>query len=212
MKFSQIVNYFISLLMICSPLSALPALLGLTHGKTEEEKRRTVLIAGIAVGVILVVATWFGSIVLDFLGISIEAFQLAGGFVVFMLALAMLNAEQSKIKQTSEDQKEAKSKESVAIVPLAIPIMAGPGAISTAIVATHDYPGMLNTLYLSGCGILVAFVLGCTLYMSTTIEKLIGHNGINVVNRIGGLILAAMAVESMARGALGLFPGWGHPI
>lgn len=206
MDFPQLVNYFISLLVICSPLSALPALLGLARGRTLEEKRRTGIVAGFAVGIILVFVTWIGGPFLDFLGIRVPAFQMAGGTVVFLLALAMLNAEQSRMKQAQEDEGESIHKESIAVVPLAIPIMAGPGAISTVIVAVKDYPGFLNHFYMSISAICAAAVLGVVLYFAGSIEKMLGHTGINIINRLGGLILAAMAVESLARGAVGLFP------
>jgi multiple antibiotic resistance protein len=206
MNISENINYFISLLVICSPLSALPALLGLAYGRTLEEKKRTGVLAGIAVGVILLFVTWVGGPFLDALGIKVPAFQVAGGFVVFLLSLSMLNAEQSRIKQASEDQPEARRKESIAVVPLAIPIMAGPGAISTVIVMVKDYPGMLNQFYMSLSAIAVATVLGIVLYFAASLEKVLGHTGINIINRLGGLILAAMAVQSMAKGAIGLFP------
>lgn len=206
MKFTELVNYFISLLVICSPFSALPALIGLTQGMSDDEKRKTGVIAGVAVGVILVVMTWIGGPLLDFLGISVPAFQVAGGFVIFMLAMAMLNAETSRIKQTTEDQKEARYKHSIAIVPLAIPIMAGPGAISTVIVAVNSHPGILNQVYFTFGAIIVAFVLGVTLYFSTHFERMLGQTGINIVNRIAGLILAAMAVQILSNGIIGLFP------
>ena len=206
MQFNEIVDYFTSLLVICSPFSALPALIRLTQGMSDHEKRRTGVTAGIAVGVILVVMTWVGAPLLDFLGISVSAFQVAGGFVVFMLAMAMLNAETSRIKQTTEDQKEARHKHSIAIVPLAIPIMAGPGAISTVIVAVNNHPGILNQVYYSCGAVLVALVLGITLYFSAHFEKMLGQTGINIVNRLAGLILAAMAVQTLSRGIIGLFP------
>jgi multiple antibiotic resistance protein len=212
MKFTDFVYYFISMLVICSPFSALPALLTLTHGLSDEEKRRTGMIAGMGVGIILIAMTWIGGPVLDFLGITVPAFQVAGGFVVFMLALSMLNAETSRMKQTTEDQKESKQKHSIAIVPLAIPIMAGPGAISTVIVAVNDNPGILNQFLLSLCAILVALVLGVTLYFSTHFEKLLGQRGINIVNRLAGLILAGMAVQTLAKGIIGLFPVLGQQL
>ncbi len=211
MNFTDFVYYFISLLVICSPFSALPALLTLTQGLSDEEKRQTGIIAGMGVGIILIAMTWIGGPLLDFLGISVSAFQVAGGFVVFMLALSMLNAETSRMKQTTEDQKETKQRHSIAIVPLAIPIMAGPGAISTMIVAVNDNPGFLNQLLLSLCAIFVAFVLGVTLYFSTHFEKMLGQRGINIVNRLAGLILAGMAVQTLAKGIIGLFPFMGQP-
>jgi multiple antibiotic resistance protein len=209
-KMSELINYFISLLVICSPFSALPALISLTQGMSDSEKKSTGLVAGVSVGIILVAMTWVGGPVLDFLGISVPAFQVAGGFVIFMLAMAMLNAETSRIKQTSEDQKEAKHKSSVAIVPLAIPIMAGPGAISTVIVAVKSHPGIQNQIYYSCGAMIVALVLGVTLYFSTRFEKMLGQTGINIVNRLAGLILSAMAVQTLSKGLVGLFPFLGN--
>ena len=211
MELKSILHYFVYLLVICSPFSALPALIALTQELSLKEKKRTGLIAGIAVGVILLAVTWMGGRFLFFLGVSVAAFQVAGGFVIFMLALSMLNAETSRIKQTAEDQKEAqkevKHKHSIAIVPLAVPIMAGPGAISTVIVAVNSYPGPLNKMYFSACAIGVSLVLGITLYFATYFEKMLGQTGIHIVNRLAGLLLAAMAVETLAKGIIGLFPG-----
>lgn len=207
MAFNELVHYFISLLFICSPFSGLSAYLGLTQGLTLEEKRRTGIVAGMTVGVILVSMTWMGSAMLDALGISLPSFQLAGGCVVFLLALSMLNAQTSRIKQTEEDEKAAMHKQSIAIVPLGIPIMAGPGAISAVIFTAGGAKTPIDLIYLSICALFVAFVSGLTLYSANHIERVIGQNGVNIVNRIGGLILAAIAVETLAKGALGLFPG-----
>lgn len=206
MERAEFTNYFISLLMICSPFAALPALIGLTDGLSLEEKKRTGLIAGVTVGIILLSMTWIGGPLLELIGITVPAFQVAGGFVIFLLALSMLNAETSRIKQTTEDQKVAKKKPSIAIVPLAIPIMAGPGSISSVIVAASNFPGITNHVYLSCAAILVALILGITLYFSTQFEKLLGQNGINILNRVAGLILSAMAIQTIANGLAGLFP------
>ena len=210
MEYNTFIYYFVSLLVICSPFSALPALINLTQGLSEKEKKRTGIVAGIGVGVILITMTWVGGPLLDFLGISLPAFQVAGGIVVFSLALSMLKAETSLIKQNSEDQKEAKHSHSIAIVPLAIPIMAGPGAISTMIVAVNNHPGAINQFYLSVCVICVAFALGVTLYFSTKFEKMLGQKGINIVNRLAGLVLAGIAVQTLANGVIGLFPILGN--
>ncbi len=206
MEFTQLLSYFVSLLVICNPLSALPALLALTHGRTLEEKKRTGVLAGFAVAVILVLCTWVGGPLLQFLGISVGAFQVAGGIVVFMIALSCLNAEVSRIKQNSEDQKEAQRKDSIAVVPLAIPIMAGPGAISTVIVQVYSFPDFLSQLYMSICALLVATTLAIALYFAGNVEKVLGQSGINIVSRVSGLILAAIAIETISKGVLGLFP------
>lgn len=204
MNFTQVVNYFISLLIVCSPFTALPALLNLTQGMTLKEKKNTGLLAAVAVGTILTSMTWIGSFFLSFLGITIPAFQITGGIVVFLLAFSMLNAQVSRMKQTIEDQKEAQKKDSVAIVPLAIPIIAGPGAISTVIIANATHPGLTNQIYMTICATLVALVTAIVLYFAGNIEKFLGQTGINIFNRIAGLILAAMAIQMLAQGAIGL--------
>ncbi|MBI2812049.1 MAG: NAAT family transporter [Candidatus Melainabacteria bacterium] len=206
MEYHEYIKYFISLLVICSPFSALPALLSLSQGHTTAEKKRTGTVAAVAVGIILIGVTWIGGPILHFLGITVPAFQVAGGFVIFLLALSMLNAETSRMKQTTEDQKEVKHKHSVAIVPLAIPLMAGPGAISTVIVAVNAHGGLVHMVFFSFCAIAVAIVLGITLYFAAHFEKMLGQTGINIVNRLAGLILAAMAIETLSKGLIGLFP------
>jgi multiple antibiotic resistance protein len=212
MELSQLLTYFVTLLVICNPFSAMPAFLSLTQGRNFKERRRTGIVASFAVAVILLVAAWIGGSLLHFLGISVASFQCAGGIVLFMLALSLLNAEVSRMKQTSEDQKDAKRKDSIAVVPLAIPLMAGPGAISMVIVSVYSHPGVLGQFYMSICAIVVAAVLGAILYFASNLEKLLGHSGINIVNRLGGLILAATAVETIAKGVVGLFPQLGPAV
>lgn len=205
MEFSQIVNYFINLFVVCSPLSALPALINLSQGRSELEKKKIARKASVAVAIILVVVTWIGGPFLLFFGIKVPAFQLAGGFVLLLVAFSMLNAQPSRIQQTREDQQEAAHKESIAIVPLAMPIMAGPGAITTVIVNVSTHTDFLSQLYMTLCAILVAMVTGSVLYFAHQIEQVLGHTGINIVTRIGGLILASLAVQSIANGIHGLF-------
>ena len=205
MTFAQILNYFVALFVICNPVSGFSVLLSLTHERTPEEKHKIALNTGVAVIIILVVVTFTGPYLLSILGIRLGAFQIAGGFVIFLLALSMLNAEQSRMKQTREDQKDAIQKESIAVVPLAIPVIAGPGAISTVIVAVNSYPGPMNLMYLTICAVLVGTLIAGILYFAHQMGKMLGQSGINLVNRIGGLILAAMAVDIIAKGIKGIF-------
>ena len=205
MDFSQFVNHFIALLFIANPLSALPAVLRVTRNQSLKEKRQTGLTSAFAVGIILLVVTWIGTPLLMILGIRLPAFQVAGGFILFMMALSMLNAEESPIKNTPEEQKEKRS-DTGAIVPLAIPIIAGPGAISTIIVSVNEFPGLLNQVMLSFTAILVSLVMGMLLDFAADLEKFFGTSGINIINRLGGLIIAAISIQTMASGMIGLFP------
>lgn len=202
---AQFVNHFIALLVIANPLSALPAVLRVTRNLSIHEKRQTGLRVALVVGMILLIVTWVGSPLLFVLGIGLPAFQVAGGVVIFMMALSMLNAEESPIKRSPEEQKE-KLDDLGIIVPLAIPIIAGPGAISTIIVSVNQFPGIVNQLFISISAMMVALVMGILLFFAADIEKLFGKSGINVINRLGGLVLAAISIQTLANGVLGLFP------
>jgi multiple antibiotic resistance protein len=206
MDFGDFIKFYISLLVVCNPFSAIPAVIGFTKNKSVEEKKRTSLVTSFSVVIIFLVSIWMGEPLLNFFDIRIAAFQLAGGFVLFMLALSLLNAEESPIQRDSEGPKETKKRSSFAVVPLAIPIIAGPGAISTAIVFNASYLGVLNKMIMSTSSVLVALSIYLCLLFSTKLEKLLGGNGINIMGRIGGLILAAIAVETMSKGAVALFP------
>ncbi len=205
MKTPLIVNYFISLFMLCSPLAAIPVFLNLTQGRQKEARSRVAVILGVAVGLILIITTWIGGFLLEVLGIRIPAFQCAGGIIVFLLALSMLNAQMSPMRQT-EDEENAKAV--IPIVPLAIPVMAGPGALSGVIVTANTYNAFSDLVILSLCGALVGAATALVLYFGVQLEKKLGPTGLNVVTRIGGLILAALAVEIFVRGIEGLGLGF----
>jgi multiple antibiotic resistance protein len=209
MDFSDFINHFVALLVISNPLSALPAVLRITSHQKLGEKRKTGITTAFAVLVILLISTWIGSPLLAVLGIKIPAFQIAGALVLFSLAFSMLNAEESPIKENSGESEEKRSN-SGAIVPLAIPIIAGPGAISSVIVSVSEYPGLFSQVLISASCILVALFMGVLLYFASNIEKLLGSSGINIINRIGGLILASIAAQTFANGLIGIFPMLGR--
>jgi multiple antibiotic resistance protein len=119
----------------------------------------------------------------------------------------LLRAEDSEISHNPLEEQEALKKSSIAVVPLAIPIIAGPGAISTAIVFNSSYPTLIGRMMLTMSSVLVAVTIGLCLVFATRLERLLGAAGMNIMGRIGGLILAAIAVETMSKGIIALFPG-----
>lgn len=196
------IRFYVELLFICSPFIAVPSFLTLTKGQSLAEKKKTGAIASLAVAVILLAAAIGGKFFLELLGIRVAAFQLAGGFVIFLLALSMLQA-----KGDSDGAKAPGRSSSIAIVPLAIPLIAGPGAISSVIVNASTFMGAISQLYIA-CGIiLVAATLWLCLYFALVVEHFLGVLGLAILTRIGGLILAAIAMEIMAKGLSCLFPG-----
>jgi len=198
-KFSSVLNYLVSLFVICSPLTAIPVFLNLTQDRSRKDRLRIGLWSGVAVAIILSMTVWIGGPLLEFLAIRIGAFQCAGGIVVFLLALSMLSAQPSPIRQTAEEVGEI-NKPSVAVVPLAIPLMAGPGAISAAIVTSANFSLFSQKMILSLCGVLMGGIVSVLFYFSTEIERYVGNTGLNIITRIGGLILASLAAETIFQG------------
>jgi multiple antibiotic resistance protein len=206
MDIQEMLKLYIGIFTICSPCSAIPAFLSLTEGRTIKKRKRAAIVVCLAVAIILVGVAWAGGFLIDFFGIRLATFQVAGGVILFLLALAMLHGETSKMKGTPEELKESQ-KESVEIVPLAIPLIAGPGAISTVIVASETHQGILNHIYLSLCFLLVAATLCFCLYFASFLEKKLGRSGLKLINRIGGLIISVISVDVFSKGIVVLFPG-----
>jgi len=202
----QIANYFIALLMICNPIGVLPIFLKLTETDTYQERRATSIKAAIAIFFILLGSAWLGIPLLNILGIRIAPFQFTGGLVVLLLALSMLRADDSRYKQTTEEKKEAVHKESVAITPLAIPLIAGPGAISSIITTKSVYPGIDNTFILSLIILGVSFLMGSLLFFASKVEDVLGRVGINIFTRIGALIVASNALGTLEGALKEMFP------
>lgn len=188
--------------MLCSPLTAIPVFLSLTEGKSGRERGRIALWMGVAIAAILLIASWIGGPLLSILGIRIPAFQCAGGVIVFLISLSMLNAKMSPMKQT---ESEEETRMAIPVVPLAIPVMAGPGALSAVIVLSSRYQTPSEMLILSLCNIAVGALVALVLYFATQLERKLGPSGMNIITRIGGLILASLAVEIFAQGIDGIF-------
>lgn len=201
------VKYLVGIFAILNPLGAIPIYLSLIADRRPKEMHRTAAKAAIAVAVILILAVWAGDSLLSFFGIGLPAFRIAGGLLVLLIAIAMFHARTSPARQTVAEQTEAESKNDIAVVPLAIPLLAGPGAISLAIVDAHqagDWPDKL----LFSLGIVgVAAIVWMILRLAEPIGQRLGTAGLNIATRVMGLILAAMAVQFMADGLLVLFPG-----
>lgn len=198
--FREYLNFYVSILMICSPFSAITVLLSLTRDLSLKERKKISLRSSFVVVFILVGVTWTGATVLNFLQISVPAFQIVGGSVLFSLALSMLKGEVSPMKKTPEEAR------SIAVVPLGIPLIAGPGAISSVIVqaGVHDSP--LHHFYMTLSVVAVALTLGICLYYASFLERKIGKAGMSIFNRLGGLIVGAIAVDIFCSGVATLFP------
>ncbi|NIA19932.1 MAG: NAAT family transporter [Xanthomonadaceae bacterium] len=199
----------IGVLAIVNPLGAIPIFLSLRGDRTPAECRRIAHMTAFSVAIILVLATWVGDAILAFFGIGIPAFRVGGGLLILLMAVNMLHAKQSHSRQSPEEADEAGNKDNIAVVPLAIPLMAGPGAISLVIVDAHQAANWTDRLIMSSGIIAVAVAVWLALRMATPIGEKLGITGLNIATRVMGLLLAAIGIQMIALGLLKLFPGWG---
>lgn len=204
---SEQIKYLVGIFAILNPLGTIPIYLSLMGGRQPAEMHRTALKTAVAVAVILMLSVWVGDGMLSFFGIGIPAFRIAGGLLVLIIAIAMFGAVTSAARHTDAEQAEAEEKNDISVVPLAIPLLAGPGAISLVIVDAHQagsWPDKLAfSLGIAGVGAIVWVVLR----LAEPIGERLGTSGLSIATRVMGLILAAMAVQFMADGMLELFPG-----
>ena len=197
---------FFSLLALINPIGAIPFFISLTGSQTDEEKRRTIKVASISVAIVIGLSALLGEQIIGFFGFSVGSLQVGGGIIMIMIALNMLNAQTSRTKATPEEEDEAGAKASIAVVPLAIPLLTGPGSISTVIVYAGKTRHWWDLFLLAGVGVAIAAVVWIVLRAAEPIARVIGRTGINVGTRLMGLILAALAVEFIVDGLKTLLP------
>jgi multiple antibiotic resistance protein len=205
-NWTEYTRFFTALLVILDPFMAIPILLALTEGYSEIERNRVARIATLTVAAVLLVAAFAGETLLVWLGTSLGSFRVGGGIVLFLMALAMLQAQADPVRSTPAETESAAKRTSIAVVPLAIPLLAGPGAMSTVIIAMHRSSAPYHPWMIMATILLVALILWIVLRLARRIAHLLGEIGLNILNRIFGLILAAIAVEVIANGLKQLFP------
>jgi len=204
------IKFLIGIFAILNPLGVIPIYLSLMAGRSTDEMHRTAFKTAVSVAVILILAVWVGNSLLSFFGIGVPAFRIAGGLLVLIIAIAMFDARTSLARHTLAEQVEAETKNDISVVPLAIPLLAGPGAISLAIVDAHQASSWSDKLIFSAGVVAIAIIVWAVLRLAEPIGKRLGTVGLNIATRVMGLILAAMAVQFMADGMLALFPGLSH--
>ncbi len=201
------ITTLVGILAIVNPLGAIPVFLSLTGDRSQTEARSIARITGIAVGLVLLISSWAGEGLLAFFGIGIPSFRAGGGLLILLMAIAMMHAKQSRAKRSPEEEDADSDKEDVAVVPLAIPLLAGPGAISLVVVESQRAEGLPDRLLISFCIVVVAAVVWMTLRLAEPIGKRLGVTGLNIATRIMGLLLSAIGIQMIAEGLQQLFPG-----
>ena len=201
-------RFFIALLAILDPFAAVPIFVALATKLDVAAKKSAANAAAFTVFLVLTIAALSGEVLLTILGTSLDAVRVGGGIVLLLMALSMLNAEVSAVQKTEEEMNEAADKKGIGVVPIGLPLLAGPGAISTTVIQSQRSDNPLHTVVIIGCILAVCLAVWVSLRLAEPIGRKLGVTGLNILNRLLGLLLAAVAVQIMANGLRGLFPGW----
>ena len=206
----NLVKPLIALLAIVNPLGIIPFFILFTENFTREQKKRTIFVSALSAFLVITICTLIGADLLHFFGISIASFQVGGGMLLLISAISMLNAKTGATKSTSDEVEEASDRASVAVVPLTIPLLTGPATISTVIIYASNTHYWWQHAVLISYGVVIAGAAALCFMAAEPIARFLGKTGINVMTRLMGLILSALAVEMMSDGLLKLFPGLGR--
>ena len=198
----------IALLAIVNPIGVVPFFIHFTQNFSREQRQRTIRVSAFSSFVVIAVSALAGLKLIEFFGISLASFQVGGGILLLISSLAMLNAQPAESKPSDVSDADAKidAGASIAVVPLTIPLLTGPATISSMVIYAEKtrFVWQLGVLVLYG--VVIAVVVYLVFSASGKIARVLGRTGINVMTRLMGLILAAMAVELLADGLVKLFP------
>lgn len=190
------VTAFVSILFLVDPPGTVPAYLALTGHHEPARRRRIAFVACLTATLTLMAFAAFGSFLFRHLGLTLPAFQIAGGLILFVVALDMIRAEHKD--ETSDEMREATN--DVAITPLAIPFLAGPAALSTVTVLMSKAQDTAEAMLVYAAIVLTGLICYATLRLAEPIQKRLGTTGIHVLGRILGLVLAGIAVQFVLDG------------
>ena len=197
----------ITLLAIVNPLAIVPFFIHYTQGFSSAQRKRTILTASFSAFTVIAICAILGLQILEFFGISLASFQVGGGLLLLTSALSMLNAQPAEAKVTQEEMDDAAAaRTSVAVVPLTIPLLTGPAAMSTVVIYADQAKTFFQHAALVGYGVVIALATAICFAAAKPIARFLGQTGINVMTRLMGLILAALSVEVMTAGLMKLFP------
>jgi len=204
----EILKPLIALLAIVNPIGVLPFYIHFTQGFSREQRRRTIRVASLSAFTVIAVSAVAGLQIIEFFGISLASFQVGGGMLLLVSSLQMLNAQPAESRPVDlvEGGDKADAGDSIAIVPLTIPLLTGPATISTMVIYAEKTRHWSQIAVLVGYGVVIGLAVWVSFNLAGRIARVLGKTGINVMTRLMGLVLAALAVEVMSEGLVKLFP------
>ncbi|MDF7801056.1 YchE family NAAT transporter [Pontiellaceae bacterium B1224] len=205
-EWTEYLKFLAAVTSVANPIGLIPIFVTLTVACTKRERQSIARQTCLAFACVLIITLFAGEPLLGFFGITVASFKTAGGIIILLMAISMVHAKVSPAKQTKEEAVDAIDKKTIAIVPLCIPLLAGPGSISTVIVYSQHSYSIVHFLLLTVEIIVIALIVWICLSSAHFIAKLLGQTGINVITRIMGLVLAAIGVEFITHGIMEIFP------
>ena len=204
----DVLKPLIALLAIVNPIGIVPFFIHFTRHQSPAQRRRTMQVSAFSAFVVIAVSALAGRAIIGFFGISIASFQVGGGMLLLISSLQMLNAQPPESRPTNVSEGEAKldAGASIAVVPLTIPLLTGPATISTMVIYAQKTRHWWEIAVLVGYGVVIALAIWLAFGLAGRIARVVGRTGINVMTRLMGLLLAALAVEVMSDGLVKLFP------
>ncbi|MEN9670453.1 MAG: hypothetical protein RL535_381 [Pseudomonadota bacterium] len=204
----------VTLLAIVNPLACVPFFIHYTQNFSQKQRQHTILVASFSAFVVIAVSALLGLEILGFFGISLASFQVGGGLLLMTSALSMLNAQPADARSNPDELQEAEVKSaigaSIAVVPLTIPLLTGPATMSTVVIYADKAQNYVQILTLVAYGVVIGLATAVCFALAQPIARVLGKTGINIMTRLMGLILTALAVELIAEGLHKLFPVLAH--
>jgi len=197
---AYMITAFVTLFVVIDPIALTPIFLALTPGMSAQERARIALRAVLVAGLLLALFAFFGKAVLGFIGISMPAFRVAGGILLFLTAMDMLFERRTKRREDSSETPEIIEQDDPSVFPIAIPLVAGPGAIASVILLVGEKPGGEGLVTILGITALILLIMYVFLRLSSRLERALGKVAINVITRVLGMLLAALSVQFVLDG------------
>lgn len=205
-QLTDYLRFVVTLTAVVDPFLSVPFFLAFTESRSASDREQLARAVAFTMFVVLASSALLGEALLRLIGASLPAFRVGGGLVLLLMALAMLNARVGGVRQTEAEAEELETGDVSGVVPIAVPLLAGPGAISTSIIAA-ERGGITHQLAIIVCVAFVCLVSWAALSRAHAIAARLSRTALNVATRILGLLLAAMAVQTMAEGLKDLLPG-----
>jgi multiple antibiotic resistance protein len=207
MDTDALIKFTSAMLAILNPVGSVALFTGMVKRYPPAARRAIAIKTGIAVAVILAVTVWAGEFILGTFGVGVPSLQVAGGVMIAMISLSMLQSSQSAIHDSVNDSDAPDPAQDIAVVPLAMPMIAGPGAMVTVIVNTHLHKGLAANLEMTLVCAVLAALLTMAFLLAGPITRALGAKGMDIVTKLMGMILLAIAAGMLTAGAKGLLPG-----